>query len=94
MVVQEASVATDSDAAGLSDGAVGGLDLTAAPEGRGAGLAPAFSRAGTDGDLAGHSGWLRGQVRPRSGWALKHGITVLTAAQAPSTRTTVARCRC
>ena len=57
-----------------------GLDLTAAPEGGEALVLAPLSRAlvPTGISLAIPSGY-EGQVRPRSGWALKHGITVLNS---------------
>ncbi len=57
-----------------------GLDLTFAPEsGESLVLAP-LSRALLPTGLAvAIPGGYEGQVRPRSGWALKHGITVLNS---------------
>lgn len=57
-----------------------GLDLTAAPEGGEALVLAPLSRAlvPTGISLAIPGGY-EGQVRPRSGWALKHGITVLNS---------------
>jgi dUTP pyrophosphatase len=57
-----------------------GLDLTFAPEGGESMVLAPLARALVPTGLAvAIPGGCEGQVRPRSGWALKHGITVLNS---------------